>query len=91
MIISKGFFDIAEPELQKGSSEKCGNQNSHNMLSEKSNSSKYLNNNITHNFNWSDICNAPITKLTGKILEVDFIALLKPTLMIRLGRFAVSL
>ena len=54
--------------------------NEHNMLSKKSNRSKNLNSNITHHFSWSVICNAPVKKLTCKILEAYFIALLKPTL-----------
>ena len=54
--------------------------NEHNMPSEKSNLSKHLYRNITHHFSWSVICNAPVKKLTRKILESNFIALLKPTL-----------
>ena len=54
--------------------------NEHNMPSEKSNPSKHLISNITHYFSWSVICNTPIKKLTCKILEAYFIALLKPTL-----------
>ena len=53
--------------------------NKHNMPPEKSNPSNYLNRNLTHNFSWSVICNAPVKKFTRKILETHFIALLKPT------------
>ena len=54
--------------------------NKHNMPSEKSNLSKHLNTNITHHFSWSVICSAPVKRLTRKILEAYFIALLKLTL-----------
>ena len=54
--------------------------NKYNTLSEKSDLSKHLNNNIAHHFNWSVICNAPIKKFTRKILEAYFIAPLKATL-----------
>ena len=50
------------------------------MPSEKSNPSKRLNSNITDHFTWSVISNAPVKKLTRKILEAYFIPLLKPTL-----------
>ena len=53
--------------------------NKHNMQSEKLNPSKHLNSNITHHFSWSVICNAPVKKFTCKILEANFISLLKPT------------
>ena len=53
--------------------------NKHNMPSEKLNPSKHLNSNITHHFSWSVICNAPVKKFTCKILEANFISLLKPT------------
>ena len=54
--------------------------NKHNTPSEKSNPSKHLNSNITHYFSFSVICNAPVKKLTHKILEVYFIVLIKWTL-----------
>ena len=54
--------------------------NEHNIPSEKSNPSKHLNNNITHHFNWSVICNVVVENFTRKILEAYFVALLKPTL-----------
>ena len=41
---------------------------------------KAFDNNITHHFNWSVICNAPVKNFTRKILEVYFIAPLKPAL-----------
>ena len=73
-------------QLQKNlhgrNSEKCGTNetrwNEHYMPSEKWNPSKHLHNNITHHFNRSVIGNAPVKKLPRKILEVYFIALLKP-------------
>ena len=36
--------------------------NEHNMPAEKLNPSKHLNNNITHHFNRSIICKAPVKK-----------------------------
>ena len=54
--------------------------NEQKIPSEKSNPSKHMNSNITRHFSWSVIFNAPVKKLTRKILEVYFIALLKPTL-----------
>ena len=54
--------------------------NEHNISSEKPNPSNHLNSNITNHFSWSVICNAPVKKMTRKILEACFIALFNPTL-----------
>ena len=43
------------------------------MSLEKSNPSIHLNSNITHHLSWPVICNAPVKKLTRKILEALFI------------------
>ena len=51
------------------------------MSSENLNPSKHLNNSKTRYFNWSVIYNAPaVKKFKCKLLEVHYIALLKPTM-----------
>ena len=49
--------------------------NEHNIPSKKSNPSKHLNRNITHHFSWSVVCNAPVKKLTRKVLEAYYRAI----------------
>ena len=51
-----------------------------NHPSRKSESSKYLHQNINHVFNWSVICSAPKSDRTRKNLEAFYIALMKPNL-----------
>ena len=46
----------------------------------KSSPVKRLRDNIDHSFSWKVICSAPNRKLARKILEVYFIATMKPSL-----------
>ena len=55
-------------------------QSEHNVSHDKSNPPKHLNENTIHIFRWRIIGNAPKRKLACKILEVYFIATMKPTL-----------
>ena len=52
----------------------------YNTPSDKSKPAKHLRDNIDHIFTWKVICDAPNRNLARKILEVYFIATMKPNL-----------
>ena len=52
----------------------------HNRRSDESNPAQHINSHLDHMFTLSIICDAPTNKFERKIIEVYFIAVIKPTL-----------